>query len=479
MRENKIFELVRGLSQQEFKRLGDFVRSPFYNKSINIINFYDLLNRNYQLIQSKALSPEEISTSIYNEKISDTSKIRSLTSDFAKLIEDFIVHCEWEKNQIYQKTLLLTALNQRNLVKNFNSTLKETIEAQEAEFNRDEDYYYNQIFLDVESFNYELERSAALSKDGFSKISSNIDLFFVLTKLNLLHFMYYHKQNITGEDDFGIWLKSDIIEYIENRKIMIKKEHPIIYMKYLILMTIVKPESEKYFLELKKLLIKYIGRMNYDIRAYIFGALTNYCITRCNSGDIRYKLERFKIYRLMEKEEMFKSEKYINYIDFLNLVFSALDVNKIAIAEEYFLSYKDNVLPELKADTLNLLRAQINYYKKKYKEAISALNNISYEHYYFYLRAKMLLARIYYERGDKEPVEYIIDAAKHYIRRNRKITVPNAELYLKYFIYMNKIIKLESGDNDKIDDLIIELQHEKTATGKEWLLNKLYELKKV
>lgn len=474
-----MFELLRGLSQQEFRKLGDFVRSPFHNKSINIVKLYDLLNRKYNILQSRNFSMEEISSAIYNEKGNDTSKVRSLSSDFARLIEKFLIQCEWEKNESYQKTLLLTALNQRNLAKNFNSTLKETIDEQAAEFNRDEDYYYNQIFLEVESFNYELERSSSVSPENFSKINSNIDLFFVITKLNLLHFMYYHKQNITGDDDFGIWLKNDIIRYIENRKKKIKKDHPIIYMKYLILMTIVKPEAENYFTDLKKFLVKNIGKMNYDVRAYIFGALTNYCIIRCNSGDIRYKLERFKIYQLMEKEEMFKTDKYINYIDFLNLVFSALDVKKIAIAEDYFSKYKDSVLPELKTDTLNLLKAQINYYKEKFDVAISALNNISYDHYYFYLRAKMLLARIYYELDDKEPIEYIIDAAKHYIRRNKKLTSANAELYLKYFIYLNKIIKLDVNDYGKIDDLILELQNEKTATGKDWLLNKLNELKQV
>jgi hypothetical protein len=181
----------------------------------------------------------------------------------------------------------------------------------------------------------------------------------------------------------------------------------------------------------------------------------------------------------MEKEGMFKAEKYINYIDFLNLIFSALDVNKIIIAEEYFSKYKDLILPELQADTLNLVKAQILYHKKKFRDSIAALNNISYHHYYFYLRAKILLTRIYFEKNDTEPIEYIIDAAKHYIRRNKKISELNAEMYLKYFTYLNKIVKLEPGQNDKIDSVIFELQNDKAVTGKDWLLKKLEMLEQV
>ena len=151
-----MFELLHGLSQQEFKKLGEFIKSPYHNKSTNVIRLYDMLNKKYSIIREQNLSVEDISSFIYNEKGGDSSRVRSLISDFAKLVEKFLILTEWEKNEIYQKTLLLTSLNQRNIIRTFNSTLNETLAVQEAEFNRDEDYYYNMIFLEVESFNYNL-----------------------------------------------------------------------------------------------------------------------------------------------------------------------------------------------------------------------------------------------------------------------------------------------------------------------------------
>jgi hypothetical protein len=216
--------------------------------------------------------------------------------------------------------------------------------------------------------------------------------------------------------------------------------------------------------------------MNHDVRAYIFGALTNYCITRCNSGDVKFKIERYKIYELMEKSGMFITDKYINYIDFLNLVFASLEVGKINRAEEFFAKYRNLIIPELKRDTLYLAQAQIHYYKKKFDSAIRALNNVSYYNAYFYLRAKVLLTRIYYEMKETEPIDYIIDTAKHYVKRKSKSTALNGELYNKYFLYLKKLINLDADDKEKIDNVKFSILNDTNVMGKEWLLNKITEL---
>lgn len=476
MKENKIVELLKGLSQAEFKRLGDFVLSPYHNKSSVVVKLYDFFSNYPGDFRHASISLEDISKAVYNEKSANLSKIRTLISVFSKLIEKFLTLTELEKNKAFQKTMLLTALNDRSLSKNFHRTLKETIETQNAEFNRDEDYYYNRIFLEVESFNYGLERNTFISPEDFRNISFSIDLFFIITKLNLLHFMYYHKQNIAGSDDYGIWLKNEIIENIEKNISAIKKEHPVIYMKYLILKTITEPENYEHFSNLKKFLLKNIGKMNHDVRAYIFGALSNYCIVRCNSGDIKFKIERYKIYELMEKSGMFITDKYINYIDFLNLVFASLEVGKTNKAEEFFAKYRNLIIPELKRDTLYLAQAQIHYYKKKFDSAIRALNNVSYYNAYFYLRAKVLLTRIYYEMKEVEPIDYIIDTAKHYVKRKSKYTALSGEMYNKYFIYLKKLINLDSDDDEKIENVKVSLLNDTNVMGKEWLLNKINEL---
>jgi hypothetical protein len=464
------------LSPNEFKRFGDFVRSPFHNKSQRIILLYDHLKKYSGNFNTFEISYEDISKVIYGDKQPAESKVRSLVSDLVRLIEKFLVLTEYSKNISAQRVQLLTALNERDLSKSFRSTLKEMTGIREKQFNRDEDFYYNQIFLELESFNYHLQRDTSIDELGFNKISDNIDMFFILTKLNLLHFMSYHQQNFADRYDYNIWQVNEVINYIESRLNRIKREHPIIYMKYLILMTIIKPEKENYFLLLKKFVLANHEKLKFEVLDYIFGALTNYCMTKCNSGIPAYRAERFKVYKVMEEMSLFETDKYINYVDFLNVIISSLEVNKVGWTEKFFDKHKSHILPELAEDTLNLARTQIYYHKKKYDEAIKFLNNVSYSNYIFYLRSKMLLSRIYYDKHDTEPIIYIIDAARHYLKRNRKISKANYDSFSKFFNYLNKLINLESRHKFEIKKMRDELNKEKSISSRDWFLEKLKEL---
>jgi hypothetical protein len=339
MRESKIVELLKGMDITEFKKLGDFVKSPFHNKSENMVLLYEYLSKFSKDFNGVYLDYGEISAFAFPGERFNETKVRTLISKFVRMIESFFIYLEFEKNTGYQKVLLLNTLNIRNLPKSFKSTLKETMGLQSKQFSRDEDYYYNQMYIELESFNYFLERTPRINQEDFGKINDNINLFFIITKLNLLHFMMFEMQS-NAEYQYRIWLMDEIIAYIEDNLTWISREHPIIYMKYLILMTIIKPESQIYFKNLKKFVLKNHLKLNDEVLGYVFGALTNYCIIRCNGGDIGFKFEKFKVYKIMEDNDMFSKEKYINFIDFLNAILSALEANRLAWAERFFEKYK-------------------------------------------------------------------------------------------------------------------------------------------
>jgi len=272
---------------------------------------------------------------------------------------------------------------------------------------------------------------------------------------------------------------NEVIGYIQEHLPEISKEHPIIYMKYLILMTIVKPGDESYFKSLKKFVLNNLHKFRTEELTYVFGALTNYCMIRCNGGDIGFKHERFKVYKLMEENEILSKEKCINFVDFLNAIISALEVNKVAWTEKFFEKYKERILPELKEPTVALAQTQMLYHANEYEKALEVLNSVTYNNYYFYLRSKKLFIMIYYDIGKLEPIIYIVDAARHYLKRNTKISAINNELFMKFFNYVQKLVNLDSNQKTKIKNVKYELIKEENVSSKEWLLTKIEELEKL
>ncbi len=477
IKESKLIELLRGINPAEYKRLGDFVMSPFHNKSENQIKLYEYLKNYSQDFSKCAITNEDISRYVYRDKKLNAGKVRSMVSDFVRLIEQFFVFSQFETYDTFKKVLLLNELNNRDQPKNFRSVLQETMKKQLVSFNKDEDFYYNQIFLEVESFNYNLDRHPVISELDFQKIGENIDLFFILTKLNLFHFKFYHRQDIDEASTYNLWLLNEIQMYIENHLEMISKQHPVIYIKYLVYMTIIKPEEENYFYTLKKYALSNAAKFDSVNMAYIFSALTNFCTLKCNLGIKKFKMERFNIYKMLDDRKILDKDKFMNYVDFLNTIISAAEVNKVVWAEYFYNKNKNRIMPAiLKEDTLNMAKAQILYIQKNYDEALKLISVVSYNNQYFYLRSKMILSRIYYDKNEIEPIIYIIDAAKHYLKRNKKITKMNREAFGNFYYFMTKILKLLEHTNPQVKETKQELIKQNNVSSKEWLLNKLTEM---
>lgn len=477
IRESKLFELLKGLTPTEYKELGDFVFSPYHNKSKNVITLYEYLKKFSHDFANCKITNEDIFRHVYNDRRLNPVKVRSLISDFVKIIEKFLIMSEFETYGMFHKVLLLYQLNMKDMPKNFKSVLHETMQKQLDTFNRDENYYYNQIYLEVESFNYNLERHHTnVNVSEFQKIGENIDLFFILTKLNLFHLMFYHRLDIDESSSYKLWLLDETLSYIEDRIDLIAKQHPVIYMKYLVLKTITNPDKENHFRALKKFALDNVENFDNVTMTYIFGALTNYCTIKCNLGVKKFKLERYKIYKILDEKKIFDHDKYISYVDFLNAIISALETNKVDWAEYFYDKNKNRIFPSLQEDTLNLAKAQILYMKNNYNDAIKLINNVSYNNHYFYLRSKMLLSRLYYDKNELEPIIYLIDAAKHFLKRNKKVTKMNREAFGNFFYFMSKIISLREHKKPNVKEIKDELIKQTNVSSKEWLLKKLDEL---
>lgn len=477
MTETRITELLKGFQPQEFRRFGEFLASPYHNKSKLILELYNFIRIRTKNNDEINLDYEEIVGFLKNERGFSDTKCRVMISEFVKQMLRYLTQIGFESDLNYKRSLELAALNDRNLSKNFIKVLSEAEAAFSNTFNKDENFYYNKMYVDVEAFNYRLVRDDEWEPEQYKKISSSLDYYYVLTKLNLLHYMHYHINYLDDTAESQLWMNDDVIRYIESNIKVIKDEHPIIYMKYLILMTIINLDTPKYYLLLKDFVMKNVGKMNLNIQEYVFSALINYCLIQCNKGINRYRKERFMIYKFIEDKTSLYKTRLFSHIDFLNIIVASVEVNKLNWCEQFYEKYSNKILPEFRNDTQLITRAQILYSQKKTDDAIMLLNKVSYKSKYFYLRSKMMIAKISYETSNVDNIEYLIDAVRHYLNRNKnELSKINYELFNNFFKYISRMIKTEDYTKSEIRKIKKELFNEKYIASKEWLLSNFNKL---
>lgn len=476
MKIYKLTELIKGISLNEFKKFGEFLRSPLHNKSQKILLLYELIEKHFENFQTKVIYRKAIAEHVYPREDYNDQNTRTLLSNFAKLLEKFLIYQEVENDPLLQKLALLKSLKERETVKNFETKAKEMFELMNKEFNRNMDYYHKQINLKDLWINYKGKNLELNLENQYYGLSDATDLLFIVTKLKVINSLLSRKYHTFGNIKLKFWCIDEALDYVESNLTHIQKKHPIVYSEYLTLMMMLNPERTNYFYDLKKHVLGNIGKYSMKELEEVYYSLTNYCVNKVNVGERIFLKDLYNIYKEFEANHFYHSIKHIQYTDFLSIVINALHFSEILWAEYFFKTYKIKVTPEFKKDTVNLSKALVLFHQKKYDEAVELLNQVGYRNSYFYLNAKEALVKIYYELAQWNSLESVADAMRHYLKRHRDVLLIQYDRYTNFLNLVAHLTKM-STNGKEAGLLKKELKKFPNAIGADWLTEKIRELK--
>src|SRR5438552_7153983 len=107
MENLKLFSLLKTFTQNEVAEFEDFVRSPFHNKLMTVIKFFDVIKEYYPEFQNDHFTKENIYSKIYEKERYNDELIRTLISRLLGLAEDYLGHAGMYKDVISKKRFLL------------------------------------------------------------------------------------------------------------------------------------------------------------------------------------------------------------------------------------------------------------------------------------------------------------------------------------------------------------------------------------
>lgn len=477
MRESKLTEMLKGISPSEFKRFGEFLYSPFHNKSKKILQLYELINNNFEKFDANILTNKRIAISIFNDESSKDQNVRTLISNFTSLLEEFLVLLEMSDNTVQSKLFLLKSLRDRNILKTFNMTSNEITAITTKDFNKNTVFYYDDLTHKDILLNYQGEDLDLDLDKSYFDMSDNTDCLFIVTKLRVINTVL-SRRILSGVNIYkSFWGVDHVIDYVEKNIEKMRKSHPIIYSEYKILKMMLVPESVKHFHDLGKHVLANISKYNEDELEQVYYSLANYCVNKIATGEEKFITELYKIYTNFEMNGFYRKNNNIQYTDFMGVVICGLNLKEIKWVNYFFENYKSNIASDVKRDTINLVSALISFSSKKYKDCINHLNKVGYKYSYFYLKSKETLIKSYYELGEIESIESAIDAARHYLKRHRDILSIHYERYLLFLNYVSNLIKLDKKQKAEIKLLMKKLDENRNTIGREWLIEKIIELR--
>ncbi len=476
MTEKKLSELLRAVSEKSFRKLEAFINSPYHNQDKNIIKLYQILKNNRAGNETHLdvhLSNDELAKSLFAGDKNAKRKTILLLTEFKKILSSFMLSEYLENNPTEKQFTLMRVYKELHMAKNYSGLKDKYTRKITTEDKHTWDYYYRDMLLERDDKLSRVSEIIYSESTELEELSESIDLFFICTMLRVYSSMARHQKETLFSLDYSFRFKKLLVDYISDNEPFIKKEHPLLYAYYLVLMMIEENKGDRYFNQLKKYLLANMNKFSITVFKELLIEYKDSCNAKIHLNPVKFGKEILFVYRLLDKKNAYAAEGGIEDNDFMDTITYALAFNRIKWAHSFFNKHKNKINSD-NEDTVHIVKARLDFHSKNYTAALGELNKINSKQFYFYLRIRILRIKIYYDLNEIDAVTYIIDAVKHYITRNKKLIGTNFDLINNLLIYLNKIIKVRLGKiKDSKTKLLNDIEEIPNIASKDWLIEKI------
>ena len=470
MLNSKLIEVLRQCSTKQLTRLEEFVRSPYFNKNTEVIDFLVQLKKFAPRFSSRQLDRKAVYAALYPDKKYQEKKLGYLMSDLVKLTEQYLSYERFQQLPLKGYFELLRIYNDWGMEKYFSGTMRDAINLQEKQPYRDSDFFFSKYRLEeLNSQHFDTQRKRAFDQSLQNAID-NLDLHYLTVKLKYSCEIANRKNVIAT--DYQLRLLDEILIYLKENP----KDHvPAIAIYYRILMTLLDSDDETHFDKLKELLNDHADKFTKPEARDMYAYALNYCVKKINTGHLQYFEEAFGLYKTLLNRRIASAGLYFSHWTYKNIVSTALRLREYAWAEDFIREYKDDLDPALSETVYSYNLALLYFHQQKFGDALSLLQKVEYKDFY-QSNVKSLMLKIYYELDETEALYSLLDAFKIFIKRNRKFSDYQKNIYHNLIRFAKKLTKIMPGDKKKARELKQQIMDKKEIADIQWLLEKVDEL---
>ncbi|MEZ4771626.1 MAG: hypothetical protein R3D00_00505 [Bacteroidia bacterium] len=474
--DSKLWATFERLDLPERNRFIRFVSSPYYNSDQKLLALAEALNRAYPLPPAR----ESLDALLFPGETFDYFRISNLLSDLMKLMESFLIAEYTNQHPFLQHYALLVSGREKGLDKLYNAVEKKMEKSiAEIQIFTPQTSYENYLLEDERNI-FSVSREQRQENSRLDEKIVALDRFFVSSmlktvcqRLNQENIIHSHARP-AEIDEFVAFIHSHHLRY---------QSQPFINIYYRILLTLTRPDASRHFYELMDLLSTFGEKIDAEELKPMYQFAQNYCIRQSNRGRTEFLEELLNVFIRMIDMELIYHDGWISPWDFKNIVALGVRLQRFDWTDDFIIRFSPRLEPSFRENALIFNRAQLHYGKEEYSQAMRLLTQVELEDVYYYLGAKTLLLKIYYELEENEALHSLFHAFSESLRRNKTISPYQRTVHLNLIRFVRRLqfirerLYFESIGvmTKKIHRLAEKIDGEEALTQSEWLKKKLAE----
>ncbi|HMQ67987.1 MAG TPA: hypothetical protein PKA90_03325 [Ignavibacteria bacterium] len=497
MLKSKAIDIIKTFSRDEFNRFLLYTGSPYFNINKNLFKITEELKNFYPDFSSEALTEEYLYFKVYGGEKFSYSVMKNLLSELIVICDRFLIYERLNRelsardgNSIH----LLMEYRERKLDKLFDIRSKKFEKELKKHKIQNYDLFLLSQNLEILKYQYHLHRYSHknIIWKGFQKKAAfeicTISQFLYTTTVMLLK----SSELLGGKNDDSIMItfvrNLDIEGFLKTVKPDRSPEYFFVNLYLnLLLMTLKGKEdiSETYYYTIKNLFIKNTKFFSNLDRYDVLKSLRSYCIDRMKLFRSNFIDELFEIDKLLIEKVDYESSSIKWYIGeiFTEIVFLSIHMKNYKFAESFIRKYGEYLSDEIREFETGFTKAFLELEYGNAGRAMELLSKIKPVNTSMKILIKNLSLMIYFEKGYYEEAFSLLDAYRHFVKRDEKLTPERKKNYYLLQSIYNRFFRIRT-EPEKYNDYDIKKLGEDIEkfyflAGKQWYLRKLSELGKL
>lgn len=310
----------------------------------------------------------------------------------------------------------------------------------------------------------------------------NLDYYFILQsiiyKKELQLNTLYTEKNI----DNNLPLKIIREMNFEKLIIMIENEDSensvLLRIYFLIEKTLNDNFDDISYNRLKELVLSNFRKIDVESGKQLILNLQVINTSRLNAGRNEYEKELYEISKVLIDEMFYLNDKnWFRASHFRTIVKIGINQGDLCYIDNFIQNYYKRLEPNLRLPLKHFANANMFFAREMYSEALNSINKAELNNTMFKIDTRRLTAKIYYETGSFENLNYLLDAFSHFLKNIRTVDKTITYRNKNFIKFLKKIIRFRESSGDKIEiELLRKEILKENISDKSWLYKKLSEI---
>jgi len=468
MRNSKIVRLLGALTEEEVPDFIKFIESSFFNPSKKVAIFGKYLLKYHSNFEEGKISKLQIMKAVAGSVDADLKLLSYWATDLVKLVEAFIVY-RYQKAQIQLGQIaLMQRFAETNMDVYYSQAKRKFEEFQTTKAQHNEMFYYNLMKAAEIDNGLFVKKRKRENNESLQSAVNNLDWFYLSLKLKYACEAINRQMVLSGT--YHLNLIDDIVVFIEKYDGELPAQVLIYYNIY---NSLIKPNEEEYFAQLKLLLAQNseLFAPNDSRNMYLYAI--NYCVAKINSGKSLFVNELLNIYKQGLQQNILLEDGFISPWSYQNIVGVAIRANEFNWAKEFIYEYKKHLHPKFKNNAFNYNLASYHFSTASFDKAQDYLLKIDPNDTNYAIGGRVLLMKIYLENKEYEALESLLNSFRNYLHRNSKMSARMRKLYLNTIKFVKKLNNVHIRDFKKLHHIKKQVEATDNLADRKWMLSKI------